>query len=368
MLGVFESTKDMDLFHRFANDNNVIFDSTVNPEKEDSPFYTHKLNVIKNAIQYNLNLALSSYDVMAGTMDIQMPVISDDEWDKILTNVSIVSFMQGFNCGMKIYNNYAIVSSTNNELTVIPNEIYYAKKGEFNSSETMHLYHRIDCEELTEDQEYISFTSKEIKYDKIYDKASQTYKYDHRNNGCYSCIIGSNYLKKINAAGDMGYSNEVIISALSPTKQKEYYRAVGKERQNLYKTNALTSSNGYEVVYTAPSDTANAVTFGNGESRVQIAGVSPSTGNINKIKEIEITIRDIKSNNPDEPTAAFNVSVNGQVINENLVVNLGQATPQTITVPVHIEQNSKLTNLELVKMNPADVVECNILSVRIIYE
>lgn len=378
---IYTTTNKMDLFHDFSVDNSIIFDSTVNPEKEDSPFNSHKLDVIRNAIQYNLNLALSAYNQMAVDMNIQMPIISDSEWEKILNNVSIVSFMQGFKCGMKTYNNYAIVSSTNNELTVIPNEIYYTKKSEFNTTDTSHLYHRIDCEAL-EDNEYISFSSKEIKYDKIYDKASQVYKYDHRNNACYSCIISSNYLKTVgfDAASNAikGYSNDVLISTLSPIKQKEYYKAIGKERQNLYKTNALTNSNGYEVLFTSFSNTSNHVEFGVGAVDepadtlhiVEIPSITQSSKGLNKIKEIELIIRDIQSENKNDPTVSFKVKLNDRdYIDENFVVNLEQSTPQTITIPVHIEDTNKLNKITLMKTSPEDdKVNCNILSVRVIYE
>ena len=92
----------------------------------DSPFYTHKLNVIRNSIQYNLNLAMSTYNFQTSdAFQYEMPVLQNKEWERILTNVSIVSFMQGYSCGLKTYNNYMVVSSTNNEVTVDPQNIYY---------------------------------------------------------------------------------------------------------------------------------------------------------------------------------------------------------------------------------------------------
>ena len=56
-----------------------------------------------------------------------MPVLASEEWEKIINNISIVSFMQGIKCGLKTYNNYAIVSSTNNEIMVTLDEIYYVR-------------------------------------------------------------------------------------------------------------------------------------------------------------------------------------------------------------------------------------------------
>ncbi len=128
-----------DLFYDFHHIENIktkpIFDQNEDPEDTESNFNTHKLEVIKNSIKYNLNLSISAYCKMknnTSAYDFGLPVLLDEEWDKILNNISIVSFMQGLDCGLNIYNNYEMVSSTNNELTVTPSEIYYAKKEEFN--------------------------------------------------------------------------------------------------------------------------------------------------------------------------------------------------------------------------------------------
>lgn len=363
---IYTTKSELDILYNLSEDNNVIFSTDIDPEKKDSPFYSHKQNIIRNAIQYNLNLAMSSYDEMAGSMNISMPMITDEEWDKILNNISIVTFMQGLNCGMKTYNNYAIVSSTNNELTVIPSEIYYTKKNEYNTSDISHLYHRIDCPEHS--GESISFTSKEIKYDKIYDKNTQNYKYDHRNIACYNCITNRNYLKEVDSDGNLGYEQKVLISALNINLQTEYFRAVAKERQNLYKTNALTSSDGYEVLFTSDTNSPTHLTFDYAENaNLQLPLNKYSSLAIKKIKAIEVTIRDIKSGNENEATATFHAVV-GQEILEDLVVNLQQAAPQTINIPVYLDFPDSLTELELIKKNPEDAVECNLLNIRVIYE
>lgn len=57
-----------------------------------------------------------------------MPELKEDEWDRILNNISIISFMQGLNIGSKVYNGYAIVTNNNNEEVVTENSIYIAKK------------------------------------------------------------------------------------------------------------------------------------------------------------------------------------------------------------------------------------------------
>lgn len=350
----------------FSNSDITIFDKNQNPENIESSFVSHKFDVIRNSIQYNLNLALSIYDEMAGEMDIRMPVMSDSQWEKILQNVSIVSFMQGFNCGLKYYNNYAIVSSTNNELTVIPNEIYYVKKDEYNTEQANALYHRIDCDNLADTEDIISFRSKEVKYDKIYDKNTGKYKYDHKNFACYNCIVGSNYEKRINSIRESdevrGYNDNIIISALSDKHKKVYYRAVANARENIYKTNALTDSNGYETLYTAPSDTTNLMDWTN------IPIDTNSTRTLEEIKAIEITVRNVRTDSADASTATFHTRINDAWdISEPIVLNF-QETPQTITIPVNIHNTSKLQKIGLMKDSPGEGVYANILNVRIIYE
>ena len=252
----------------------------------DSPFYTHKLDVIRNSIQYNLNLAMTTY-AESSKFDYSMPVITDSEWEKILTNPSIVSFMQGINCGLKTYNNYMIASSNNNEICISPDNIYFVPKDLFNNE--LSEYHKIDCPELITElnsegvvnhDQLLSFASKDIKYDKFYNKTKSTthYWYDHKNLACYSCINDSNYLPYGHSAdkynsGTNSYKREQGIfisrandSTLDSTTannlailRRAFYIGVGKERNNLYKPNAANVSSGYEIIYNTNSSNSNLV-------------------------------------------------------------------------------------------------------------
>ena len=183
--------------------------------------------------------------------------------------------MQGLSCGLKVYNNYMIATSNNNEISVSAENIYYVRKDKFNDEITE--YHKIDCPELYQKQikdgatEFLSFKSKEIKYDKLYNKAKSTelYWYDHKNYACYTCINDGNYYP-INCkythderlpeqSEDFSiFSNNITDSLASgnpqPTTEglkilrKAFYIAIGKERNNLYKPNEIESQ-GYEIIY-----------------------------------------------------------------------------------------------------------------------
>ena len=303
-----------DLYYNFHGTlkDNKIFDDSENPEDSESKFNTHRIEVIKNSIKYNLNLAMSAYNKMDKKLNdyqASMPVLLDEEWDKILNNISIVSFMQGWDCGLDIYNNYQVVSSTNNELTVTPTEIYYVKKDEFNNE--LGNYHRIDCSYLEETNEYISFKSKEVKYDKVYDKNSSNkpYKYDHKNLACYTCINNNNYGSEFTK----NTSFYDVINELSDNKKKAAYIAVGCQRQRIYKTNALPVSEGYKVF----------------ENPIVQGGKYLINTDWTNITKLQITFSNTQCS---EPVLRLNWSIDSK--NGEISLNGNQVFPATVTINV----------------------------------
>lgn len=324
--------------HDFSESSGLIFNivgtknidvSNLNSPMEidtDSTFYTHKLNVIRDSIQYNLNLAMSTYNKMLiSTQDYAMPVMQNEEWEKILNNVSIVSFMQGYNCGLKTYSNYKIVSSTNNEISVSPREIYYVEKTDFSNENTE--YHRIDCPKLLDidsgtTNSYIAFLSKEVKYDKIYDKANTQlpYKYDHKNFACYECINDGNYdnVELFDTSDGTMYSNCANL-------RKAYHIGVGKARNNLYKMNAVENSQGYEVVYDGA------------------VVKSTSTYGLDKIKSIEVVLDTIKTRDSEENVLNYTVKVGSESVNSTIFTIVPNVTTKN-TLKIDVDQNINVNN------------------------
>lgn len=163
----------------FGNDSSKIFNienqEENDPEIEDSLFVKHKQDVIKNSIQYNLNLAISTYnenhnmDIDAGT-GYRLPVLKTEDWNNILNNVCMVSFMQGLPCGTTTFNNYAVVKSNNNNTSANLENIYFTEEigKEQKSNEK---YHKIDCSNWKNNTSYDGSTvyeadqSAEFKYD-----------------------------------------------------------------------------------------------------------------------------------------------------------------------------------------------------------
>lgn len=303
----------------------------------DSNFYTHKINVIRNSIQYNLNLAMTTYNMNSSdAYSYAMPVMSSDEWNRILSNVSIVSFMQGLNCGLKTYNNYMIVSSTNNEIVTLPDNIYYVEKNSFNNENEE--YHRLNCKKLMNKDsvynptgtqsasgqtEYLAFSSKEVKYDKIYDKYNSVlpYKYDHKNLACYDCINDGNYDNvNIFDTSNAEYNKFENLRRI-------FYISVAKERNNIYKMNAVDNSEGYEIIFEKK--------VGDGSGLTQ----KDSTLPLEKIKAIEVVIGTVKTTDRNETTLSYKPYVGDKKYLNDTVYSMSSNSTKEYTMYIEVDPN-----------------------------
>ena len=254
--------------------------------------------------------------------DYAMPVISDDEWNTILTHISLTSFMQGVDCGLKTYNNYMIVSSSNNELVTDVRDIYYVPVNAFNNEDAE--YHKVDCNTMksfTPDTEFMAFPSKEVKYDKLYIKSSQyvPYRYDHKNLACYRCINDSHY--------NPGHA----------FLRRAFYIGVGKVRNNVYKMTSFTSSDGYEVIFDKKDASKNNL------------GTASSKLNYEYIKAVEIVFDTLNSTDRTEQAVTFKIGDeamgNKEFFNEyTYTIPTFRTTPHTESVHLdpNILSNSKL--------------------------
>ena len=117
-----EEWGDQPIFTRQDDSNN----EGVSIEDPNSDFNQHRLQVIRYSIEKNLSIAIANYNRYDGgiTANFQMPELQEDEWEKILNNVSIISFMQGLSIGGKVYNGYSIVTNTKTEEVVNTDSIY----------------------------------------------------------------------------------------------------------------------------------------------------------------------------------------------------------------------------------------------------
>ncbi len=210
-------------YTEFQNDNTNFLNISTNndPEKKDSSFTQHKKEIMRISIQENLNNAIKVYNDHSPSMgthaNFKMPILTEEDWDKILTNVNMISFMQGMPVGTKIYNNYSIVTSTNNKQYINKNSIYFV--------DNTNTYHRINCPVLQENVQNGSFVVgyKSIDFRNTQNSQDTTkYYYKHPEYACYTCIVNS-------------LNEDVEVENLSQDLQKAYYRALARERYDLDK-------------------------------------------------------------------------------------------------------------------------------------
>lgn len=212
---------------------------TNDPEDENSAFVQHKREIIREKIQGVLNSTIKAYSDRIWGKNYKMPKLSEDEWNKIYSNISMIGFFQGKDIGLTEYNGYCVVNSTNSVEYVNPNLMYF--------TDISGYYHDIRCSKCNGIAEgklngyrIGSFESRKEVVDKEVTDADGNksihseleYLYSHDELGCYDCINGSlnsnltiyDYVKD-----NSGTANDSIKTA--------YWTSLGRER---FRANEVT--------------------------------------------------------------------------------------------------------------------------------
>ena len=215
-----------------------IFETTnQDPEDPASTFNQHRIAVIKNVIVTNLITAINSYNGNDSSFEYALPQLTEEDWEKVVNNVCVITFMQGVPIGGKYFNNYA----------VIPND----KNNEFVDNDSIYLltsdgqYHMPNCPDLIENEEYQStIVGGYINTSFERQTVDETYYYKHVQNGnaqrpytaCYNCIVNAN--GKYNMQNDifMNVTNKIENYDISVLRN-EYLTVLSREKYDLYKTN-----------------------------------------------------------------------------------------------------------------------------------
>lgn len=200
-----------------------IFDFKNNIESETSNFNTHRIEVIKNSIERNLSISISNFNNYSGaSTNFQMPKLKDSDWDKIMDNISIISFMQGINIGGKVYNGYSIITNTKNEDVVMEDSIYIQNKND-------NTFHRVTENGLSTTN-IVGIYNVNLERRTGEDTQGNTTYYfpAFSENGTlsYDSIVTQN---KVSDKSINDYLNEHKDLA------KVYYTALGRERYGLYR-------------------------------------------------------------------------------------------------------------------------------------
>ena len=226
------TAKTNDAIFDFSNDND--------PDSTDSIFNDHRRGVIEYTIQTDLIAAIGGYNEISQindtTYNFKMPILTEEDWDKILNNVSVISFMQGFPIKNKYYNGYSIVTNNKNKEFVDTEYIYFL-------SSSNDDYHSVyNSEALSKMSNIIGYRNLDYTRKKITNSDNTVeYYYPQWKMACYDCIVTSSifntdqsfdhYIENINVS--------TYVSRTQGSIQKAYYTAIGRERYNSYKSNKL---------------------------------------------------------------------------------------------------------------------------------
>lgn len=200
-----------DKIFKISNSNNP--DPENKEAYSESIFAKHKKDVIINTVEANLAQATEQAQQNNVDYEYRLPIISYNEWEQALENISIIAYMQGIPLGLKYYNSYAIATSTKNKEYVDPDEIYFSATGD-------DYYHIKACDQTIPTGDYIGYRS--IDYvQKIYKNSEGNRKayYKHAADGtselsCYYCLVNRAKYKPI----------------ITDEWNKKYYNALARER------------------------------------------------------------------------------------------------------------------------------------------
>lgn len=205
-------------------------DSEKSIEDPDSNFNEQRLAVIRYSIEKNLSIAIANYNnYESGTANFMMPKLKEDEWDKIVNNVSIISFLQGLNIGGKIYNGYSIVTNNKNQEVVSEDSIYIVTDD--------NEYHKANEKDLEKKNIIVgAYFNIDFERKSVTTKKGTIYFYPKQYGGkvplgSYGSIVTQNEVEVTD-----NFYKYIANKRNVPLAQK-YFTALGRERYGMYKTN-----------------------------------------------------------------------------------------------------------------------------------
>ena len=147
-----------------------------------------------------------------------MPKLKDSDWDKIIDNISIISFFQGANIGGKVYNGYSIITNTKNEDVVMKDSIYIKTSDG--------SIHRITEDGLV-DSGAVGIFNVNLE------------ERSNGNGGYYIPVTGTlsydSIVTQNSISSSFNGNLDSYVKSLNNELKKIYYTALGRERYGLYR-------------------------------------------------------------------------------------------------------------------------------------
>lgn len=214
----------------FSNFGNYkIFGNDKDIQDSDSDFNQHRKAVIRHTIETNLSAAIAGFSEYS-EKDIQfaMPKISEEDWETIENNVSVIGFLQGLDIGTKKYNGYAVSANTTTKEFVDENSIYIA-------TDSDNQYHRANARDIDLNSNLKGVFKLDFEKHYIKDEDKTTYYFpiragkDNIYTGSYTSIVSQTSVDT--SKGDM-YK---YMRDADKKLKTAYYTALARERYGSYK-------------------------------------------------------------------------------------------------------------------------------------
>lgn len=246
---------------RNDDQNKLLINTTNDPENSTSNFMNEKINVIQSTLTKGFKEVIYQYKGSTSG-EFEIPKFTGEDWDKILNNISVISFMMDIPLNnMTSYNKYVIVNSTTNQKYVSAKSIDFIGYDIDNNSQG--YYHNITCKDLINDIQSgerinnitgyasVDFERYKMEYEDDNGIASYAYYYKHREYAGYECEVAS--IEKVNVAEIEDYLIREFPDLSENAKNKilkAYYTAVGRIRLRLVKASSyIRMSNSYLMVF-----------------------------------------------------------------------------------------------------------------------
>ena len=222
-----------------------VFTENNNPLVSGSVFDENRTSVIRKTIETNLASAIANYNAgSAGTYAFQMPKFTEEDWDKLINNISVSVFMQGVPMKSKYYNSYCIITNDKNEEAVIEDSIYIIAENGKGAQEV----HLPGCTDVIDNGYKVIGAYNVIDFERqtvVLTEDNEAYYYPQPYTRCYNCIVNVslNYdingimegkLKKYN----LKTNQYEVLNANISNIRKVYLTALARERYDLYRSNA----------------------------------------------------------------------------------------------------------------------------------
>ena len=231
-----------------------IFDLTAennNPLVASSIFNQNRISVIRKSIETNLSTAIANFGSIS-EYEFVMPKFTEEDWEKLVNDISVAVFMQGIPIGAKYFNNYCIITNDKNKEVVTTDSIYVITADETANNMQDNQVHLATCKKIINDEIEVISGYKNIDFERqtvVINDANEVYYYPHANEKCYNCMVSIAEIYNIDELIDgeitvfnTNEENYSTIDVKNTSLRKIYLTALAREKYDLYKINSYFGS------------------------------------------------------------------------------------------------------------------------------